>query len=143
MAEDKLTTKIKTVEKVIDQKLSDKEIQITMFVITLVLLPFTMLLSLFLMGLTHAYSTFYWLKRKDEFIQLKGRKVITKINRIIVIGFISSFLLLIMNLQDELYGICGVMFHVGLIAGPAYFILTIKELKFYKKYLAKLQSRMI
>lgn len=123
------------VQRIIAIKNRDKAVQLIVCVLSLVLVPFTMAFSLYLMGLTHAIGTFYWKFAFRGIHRISGRYIIEVINIMVILlllaaGFTSYYW------GTDLFWMASVaMLAIGPVLGVAYYIVTIKEIRFYKNLL--------
>lgn len=123
------------IEKLIRQKTADKYIQVVTACIALALAPFTWLMSLFLLGIVHALSTICW-----AFVpgapRLRGRKILEPVNIVVVILFAGCMIIGRYASGDQLAVIAiGGLLCIGPVLGISYFILTLKEISYYRKLL--------
>lgn len=125
----------KDISEMIKMKKQDKQLQITMFILSVVLIPFTLFFSIFLMGLTHAGSTFHWLSTNRHLPRTQGRTIIERLN-IITLVLLALTALSSVSIGDVAfaYAIVGISC-VGPVLGLSYFLVTVYEIRFYEHLL--------
>ena len=121
-------------EKLIDLKVSDRKIQIIIGIATIVLAPFTVCASFFLLAITHAISTIYWML-KDNAPRTNGRKIIEPINLAVILLFIEGEIIANTLFQsgDGAVYLIMMLLCIGPILGISYFFVTLDEIKLLKQ----------
>lgn len=120
---------MKKIEQVIEFKQIDKVIQIIGAVITVGLAPFTFFMSFFILGFIHLTSTIIWAFVVPKAGVISGRKIIQWINIIVFIVWSSSWFINPQSFEQ----LVMVMIFAGPVLGVSYFIVTLQEIRFYKK----------
>lgn len=123
------------IREMIRMKKQDQRLQIIMFILSVVLIPFTFLFSMFLMGLTHAGSTLHWCSINRHLPRTQGRTIIERINIIVLALFLLTSLSTVILGQDAfISAVLGISI-VGPFLGISYFLVTVNEIRFYKQLL--------
>jgi hypothetical protein len=119
--------------QLIHTKEREKYIQVTMLLASLILIPFTLLFSLYLMGLTHAIGTIYWKFAYRDIYKIQGRRIIEPINILVTILLLISVVLACFVRFDIMGPVTMGILIIGPILGISYYVITLKEISFYRK----------
>jgi len=122
---------MKNLETIIRVKNADYLLQVLAGCIAVGLCPFTFCMSFFILGIVHALSTLFWMIAEPEAGFLPSRRIIQWVNVTVLILWIST-LFLRNNTVDFTGNFTFAMVFAGPILGISYFIITGREIRYYK-----------